>query len=588
MGIVDEDVVRVRESTDIVKLITEHTQLKKVGRRWQGLCPFHNEKTPSFSVNAEEGLYYCFGCQKSGDAITFVQEMEHADFAGSVESLARRAGIQLRYTSASEGESRKRRTRLIDAVGKAVEWYHQRLLEAPDAAKARGYLRSRGFDGEMVRRYKIGWAPDEWDALVSSLDLSESVAKDAGLGFKNRAGRMQDSFRDRLLFPIYDHNDSPVGFGGRILPGGEGPKYKNSYESPIYAKSKLLYGLNWAKEDIVRADEAIVCEGYTDVIGFAHAGLDRAVATCGTALTDEHVALLRRFSRRLVLAFDADAAGQAAAERFYEWEKQHELEVAVAALPIGVDPGELAQSDPEALRKAIDEALPFLGFRVARVLTGSDLSTPERRARVAEAAVAVVREHPSPLVRDQYVMDIADRCRVDPDRLRVLLAGQSRPAPERAEGESAQGSRPVTIEENIETLAVRLAIHAPDELPDFVIPELFAAPRERALFELVSAHGTLAEAIDAVPSELSEALGQLTVLDQPDDAAEAIATRLLHDAAVRELHMLEAQGRETGDLELAKTMAELQRGIEQVRSGNWQVDDALLLLDWLQSKDEHE
>ena len=579
MGIVDEDVVRVRESTDIVKLITEHTQLKKVGRRWQGLCPFHNEKTPSFSVNAEEGLYYCFGCQKSGDSITFVQEMEHVDFAGSVESLARRAGIQLRYTSAVEGESRKKRARLIDAVGQAVEWYHRRLLEAPDAAKARGYLRSRGFDGETVRRYKLGWAPDEWDSLVTALDLSEAVAKDAGLGFMNRAGRMQDSFRERLLFPIYDHNDSPVGFGGRILPGAEGPKYKNSYDSPIYAKSKLLYGLNWAKEEIVRCDEAIICEGYTDVIGFARSGLGRAVATCGTALTDEHVALLRRFSQRLVLAFDADAAGQAAAERFYEWEKQHELEVAVAALPVGVDPGELAQSDPEALCQAVEQALPFLGFRVARVLDGSDLTTPERRARAAEAAVAVVREHPSDLVRDQYVMEIADRCRLEPDRLRMLLAGSARSKPIVVEGESERA--PVIVEENIETLAVRLAIHDPESLPDFVGPDLFASRREQALFKLVASHDTLGGAIDEASPELAEALGQLAVLDEPDDTPEAIASRLVHDAAVRRLRQLEAEGRETGDLEIAKRMAELQRGIESLRASNWQVEDAVQLLDWL-------
>lgn len=579
MGIVDEDVVRVRESTDIVKLITEHTQLKKVGRRWQGLCPFHSEKTPSFSVNAEEGLYYCFGCQKSGDAITFVQEMEHTDFAGSVESLARRAGIQLRYTSASEGESRKKRTRLIDAVGQAVEWYHQRLLEAPDAARARGYLRSRGYDGETVRRYKLGWAPDEWDSLVTALKLKENLAGDAGLGFVNRGGRLQDSFRARLLFPIYDHNDSPVGFGGRILPGDEGPKYKNSYESPIYAKSKLLYGLNWAKEEIVRADEAVICEGYTDVIGFARAGVGRAVATCGTALTDEHVALLGRFSRRLVLAFDADAAGQAAAERFYDWEKQHELEVAVAALPGGADPGELAESDPEALRRAVDDALPFLGFRVGRVLDGSDLSTPERRARAAEEAIAVVREHPSSLVRDQYVMEIADRCRLEPDRLRMLLANQARPKPRAVEAEGDRG--PVTVEENIETLAVRLAIHAPESLPPFVDSHLFESGRETALFELVTTHDTVGAAMEDAPPELAEALGQLAVLDQPDDEPAAIVARLVHDAAVRRLHQLEAEGRETGDLEIAKRMAELQRGIESLRASNWNGEEAEQLLDWL-------
>ena len=204
---------------------------------------------------------------------------------------------------------------------RAVAWYHERLLAAPDAGPARDYLRSRGYTGDTVRRFRLGWAPDDWDALAKALDLPPAVLSDAGLGFVNRRDRQQDAFRARVLFPICDPSGRPVALGGRILPGRTGhdgrsePKYKNSQESPIYQKRRTLYALNWAKDDIIASEEVVVCEGYTDVIGFFTAGMPRAVATCGTALAEDHFKLLRNFAKRIVLAYDADAAGQAAVAR---------------------------------------------------------------------------------------------------------------------------------------------------------------------------------------------------------------------------------------------------------------------------------
>ena len=203
----------MRAATDIVALIGEHAALKRVGRRWTGLCPFHTEKSPSFSVNAEEGFYYCFGCQASGDAITFVRATEHLDFVDAVRLLADRAGVAL-HEDAEAGKDRKRRTDLLDALERAVVWYHERLLRAPDAGLARDYLRSRGYDGEVVRQFRLGWAPDEWDALSRALKLPERVLTDSGLGFINRRGRAQDAFRGRVLFPICDPSGRPVALGG--------------------------------------------------------------------------------------------------------------------------------------------------------------------------------------------------------------------------------------------------------------------------------------------------------------------------------------------------------------------------------------
>jgi DNA primase len=443
MGIHDEDVAAVRAASDIVQIVSEYTPLRRVGRQWTGLCPFHSEKTPSFSVNANENVFYCFGCQAKGDVIDFVMEKEQVDFPAAVERLAARTNITLRYTDRDEGEGRKRRARLVDVVTRAAAWYHERLVSGPDAGGARRYLRERGFDGEVVRDFQIGWAPDAWDALTRALRLDRETAEATGLARLNSRGRLNDHFRARIMFPIHDDRGDPISFGGRILPGGEGPgnqgKYKNTTETPLYNKSKVLYGLDRAKTSIVTAGTAVICEGYTDVIGFHRSGVPLAVATCGTALTDEHVRLLTRFSaQRLVLAFDADSAGQAAADRFYRWEREHDLEVAVADLPPGQDPADVAATDPARLAAAVEGASPFLRFRLDRAFTAADLTTNEGRARAAERALEIVAEHPTELVRDQYLMDVASRCRVEPDRLRVMLEEvRRRPA----RGDAAAGGR---------------------------------------------------------------------------------------------------------------------------------------------------
>ncbi|MDP8976405.1 MAG: DNA primase [Actinomycetota bacterium] len=562
MGIVEEDIARVRAATDLVEVAGEHIQTRRVGRRWVGLCPFHAEKTASFSINAEEGLYYCFGCQAKGDAITFVREVEHLDFAEAVERLASRAGIQLRYDDAKEGHDHKRRSRLVEAMEAAVEWYHQCLLTSPGAAPARGYLRSRGYDGDVVRRFKLGWAPDDWDALSRALRLPTDVLSEAGLGFVNRRGRHQDAFRARVMFPIFDASGAPVAFGARILPGHDGPKYKNSQETAIYAKRRTLYALNWAKSEVVTTGEVVVCEGYTDVIGCFEAGIPRAVATCGTALADEHFRTLKNFARRIVLAYDADAAGQAAAERFYEWEQQYEVDVAVAPLAPGTDPGDLARSDPGALREAVEEAKPLLAFRLERVLAGADLSTPEGRARGAQAAMSVVSEHPDELVRDQYLMQVAGRCRVEPDRLRAALGAASRhdrPWQRLVEPrKQPQGGGP-------ELEALRLAVHKGDEVVHRLHEVLFADDLHLAAFRAVESSVTLREAIDSADPGAAELLQRLAVEEAHADTDDVL-NLLVHRAVERALHQLEAEARASEERfpELSRTVGWLKLTLERL------------------------
>ncbi len=581
MALEESEIAQVRSATDLVALIGEHVALRKVGRRWSGLCPFHTEKTPSFSVNAEEGWYHCFGCQKSGDAITFVRETQHLDFLDAVRLLADRAGIEL-HEDAQQGARRRERQVLLEAMERAVTWYHERLLHAPDARAARDYLRSRGITGEMARRFSLGWAPDDWDALSRGLDLSAKVLEGTGLGFVNSAQRRQDFLRARVVFPIFDPGGRPIAVGGRILPGASPradgrveAKYKNSPETPIYSKRRTLYGLNWAKEDVIASGEIVVCEGYTDVIAFFAAGLPRAVATCGTALGEEHFRAMRNFAKRVVLAYDADAAGQSAAASVYQWERQHEVDVFVARLPGGLDPAELAQRDPEALRLAVSGAVPFLAFRLERALEGANLATAEGRARAAEAALAVLAEHPSELVRDQYVMEVADRLRLEPTVLRTrLAAGQfGAPAPRAPAREGRARALSTTPRPGVE--ALRLRLNRPREVEGRLHEALFVDEDQRAVFAALVASGSLTEAVaslgargeDGAAALLSEIAVTEPELDAELDVG-AVVAQLLRSAAPRELREVERQLRagEIGPDEALATVRDVKERLEALGS----------------------
>jgi len=530
MAIVEDDIERVRSSLVLSDVIQEYVALRRVGRNQVGLCPFHAEKSGSFNVRDETGRYRCFGCGAAGDVFKFVQEIEHIDFVTAVEKLAVKAGIQLSYTTGGESKDRQRRNSLIEAMRLAVDWYHARLLDAPEARGARDYLRKRGLAGEVARNFKLGWAPDDWDALCRDLKLPTDVLRDTGLAFTNKAGRMQDSFRARVMFPIFTENGDPVAFGGRILPGSTDPaKYKNSSETTIYAKSKTLYGLHWAKNDIVASDQVVVCEGYTDVIGFHRAGLRRAVATCGTALTEEHVRLLKRYASQVVLAFDADAAGQGAAQRFYEWEERYQLRVSVAKFPDGKDPGDLSVSDPEALRHAVDRALPFLGFRLQRVLDSRTLRSPEDRARMAQDAMAIVNEHPNVDVRKLYAGQVATHVGLPVNDL-VAVAQRGGKAP----AFRVAPARQVGAAENAEFVAIAMLLQRWDEIAEWLTDELFAHEvSRRAFIAVAESGGNIEAALALADPEARELLERAAVTDV--DAEPVMEARNLIAAATRRL-----------------------------------------------------
>jgi DNA primase len=566
VGILDEDVARVREATDIVGLIGEHVALKRAGARFTGLCPFHGEKTPSFSVNPQLGLYYCFGCQERGDAITFVRKVDGLDFAEAVERLAARAGITLRYDSTGATQDRRRKERLTEAVQEAIGFYHRLLLEDPAGGRARGYLRSRGFDGDAARRFELGWSPDAFDALARHLyakKFSRDDIVDAGLAFVNRAQKAQDCFRARLMFPIYDRAGNAVGFGGRTLTD-DGPKYKNTADSALYHKSRLLYGLNWAKAEIGARDEVVICEGYTDVMGFTLAGVPNSVATCGTALADEHVQILKSFTRHVVLAYDADAAGRNAAEKWYQWEQRFDIEVKVAALPPGKDPGDLWREDPSALVKAVESAARFAQFKLDRVFAGADLTTPEGRTRAVELAAPVLRELPSELLREQYVQQVSGRTGFDHQTIKRVIARRGASS-RRSEPDEppARLRAPVTVDRREED-ALRWAIHHPELVVDWIDASLFADPIAREAFTSLWTAEDVPEAIDRAEGAARALLERLAVEEPTDDEPETVRARLVVNivgpAAVRLRARLLADGDERA-IEIGTLLDRMHNGV---------------------------
>ena len=591
MGILDDDVARVREATNMVAIVSEHLALKRVGRRYQGLCPFHAEKTPSFSVNPELGLYHCFGCGVGGDAIRFVREIEHLDFATAVERLAAKAGITLRYDDAAVTKDRQRRDRLVEAITAAVAFYHRLLLEDASAGIARRYLRSRGLDGDVARQFSLGWAPDRYDALSLHLQQQRFARQDlldAGLAFVNRVNKLQDFFRARVMFPIFDVRGDAVAFGGRALEGG--PKYKNSPESPIYSKSRVLYGLNWAKPDIVAKSEGVICEGYTDVIAFFRAGVPRAVATCGTALTEDHVRVLRNFAPNLVLGYDADDAGQNAALKIYQWEDSYEIRLSVADLPKGLDPADVGQENPEQLAAAVQNARPFLQFRLDRLLRTADLASVEGRAAAAKAAVALVAEHPSDLVRDQYLMQLAERVGIDVDRLRKAAVERTRPngPPRREQAEAAERRRPQARDRS-EVEALRVAVHEPGLVAALLDEVLFVDPVVREAYGVLASSATFHEALERAGGDVHDLLQRLAVEDLPwgDDPttyATSVLVQLVEAAGTRRL----ADMVRSGDDRASELKAVLETLVSNRSAGTWTVaaDAAEQLLPWVAGSGE--
>lgn len=450
----DADIARVREATDLVAVVQDVAPLKPKGRDLWCCCPFHQEKTPSMKVDPSTQLWHCFGCGEGGDVFGFVMKSEDLSFPEAVRLLADRAHIDIvEEEGRGPHTTQNQKLRLKEVCRETAEFYHGQLMRnpAPEAADARNYLAGRGFKTPVAKRWMLGFAPGR-GALVRHLTSKGFSGEEmtlANVALPGRDGRLRDRFFNRIMFPIFDASGDCIAFGGRVVGKGE-PKYLNSQETPLFHKSKVLYGLDKAKASMAASGVAIVVEGYTDVIALHEAGIKNAVATLGTALTMRHIRLLSRHAQhRIVYLFDGDAAGQRAADRalgFIDESMTPEagrskVELAAVTLPDDLDPAEfVAARGADALRALIERAQPLLKYGIDRRLAASDLTTAEGRTRALTEALAVLAPIKDSLLAKDYAVQIAGRCRArEEDALAALAALE---APARRDEGPADGGAP--------------------------------------------------------------------------------------------------------------------------------------------------
>jgi DNA primase len=416
---------RVKQQADIVRVVGEYVLLKKNGQNFTGLCPFHSEKTPSFAVHPVKQIYHCFGCGVGGDVFKFVMEMDKCDFMEAVQAVADKCGIAIprsRDRSPEERREQQQRTALIDLHREAAAFFVRQLESSQEGKAARAYLVDRGLDSEAIGRFGLGYAPSGGDALLRHLKTKypDRFVELAGLASRDANGRPYDRFRRRIIFPISNESGKVVAFGGRAL-GDDLPKYLNSPETPIYVKSTVLYHLDRAKEAIRSADAAILVEGYMDTIAVARAGIGNVVASCGTSLTEMQVKLVSRFTRRVIVNYDPDTAGQAATERSLSILLEHNCDVRVLALPGGKDPDTFIGTEGAAgYRKLLENAPPYLDYLIGRARQ-LGVATAEQKLRAMNFLMPFVQRIPNALLRSEWASRIAQQLRVDEPVLREAL-----------------------------------------------------------------------------------------------------------------------------------------------------------------------
>ncbi len=597
----DEDIDLVRERSPIADVIGEHLQLRSAGGgSLKGLCPFHEEKTPSFNVTPARGLYFCFSCQQGGDVISFVQKIDNLSFADAVERLAARAGIQLRYEQGGQvpGREQGERRRLLDAHRAAADFFSERL-RGPDAAHARAFLAERGFQPADAERFGVGYAPAEWEALTRHLlgrGFTQRELLLGGLASEGRRGPV-DRFRGRLIWPIRDVTGDVVGFGARTLAaGGDGPKYLNTPETPLFKKSSVLYGADLARRAIAQRRQAVIVEGYTDVMACHLAGVPTAVATCGTSFGGGHIKIIRRllmdaseFRGEVIFTFDGDAAGQRAALRAFDSEQKFVTQTFVAEQPDGLDPCDLRiKQGDAAVRDLIARRVPLFEFAVRSALSQHNLDETEGQLAALDAAARIVARIKDRALRDRYAVNL-DRWigLMDEDFVLARVrehAGDTRPradaqgrgrgpgpaqaaaqSPGRAQpagqapggaGDAAArfadpaGRDPGSPAGSVERQALKLAVQRPalcGPVFDALGADAFTVPAHAATFELIAACGgtTGARGGQAWAGRLRDAA--------PTEAARAFITAL----AVEEIEVPGAD-REPDARFAGKVLAEVE------------------------------
>jgi len=446
---------RVRDAVDMVDLVSSRTELKRAGaNRLTGLCPFHEERTPSFGINPDEKVYYCFGCQASGDAFTFVMETEGVDFKGALELLADRykVALELEDEDPQAAEKRQRRERLLELLERTAAFYVRQLWESREAERARAYLEQRGLHEQTLREFRVGYAPSAWDTVLNATRRTGFANKelyDAGLAQRSqKSGRIYDRFRSQIIFPLADPRGRVRGFAGRTM-GDEGdrrPKYVNSPESDLFHKRSQLFAADLARSPAAKAGSVVVAEGYTDVIALHQAGLRNSVGIMGTALTEEQVGELARLAPVVQLALDADSAGQEAMLRAARLAAGRKLELRVVALPVGEDPADLVQrAGAEDIERRVAASVPFVRFRVLQALDSGDLTDAEGKDHVLGVLRGLFATLGPSVMREELLRIVADRMDLSQELLSSLLAQRG---PAAAAPSSPPGAEPTPAQQS--------------------------------------------------------------------------------------------------------------------------------------------
>src|SRR4051794_27884446 len=561
---------RVKDASDIVEIVSAYTDLQQRGKDYWGNCPFHDERTPSFKVNPRDKLYYCFGCEASGDVFRFVEEKEGLTFPEAVESLAEGYGVELERESEDPQaeERRRRKARLWELLERTAKFYERYLWESPKAERARKYLAERGLGEEVLRRFSVGMAPSPWDQVLTGSQragVKGGGLRAGGLAQRGRQGGHYDRFRNRLTFPIRDQRGRVLGFGARALSPDAQPKYLNSPEGELYRKSHTLYGIDRARGPIAKARRAIVVEGYTDVLALHQAGVEEAVAIMGTAITPEQVAMLAGLTDLVVLALDADRAGADAMIRAQRVAGGRGLELRVAAMPEGEDPADmLKDGSVDRFMKLVDEAIDLPSFRVDVALGRGDLGSLTGRERVLEEVGPVLKTMGETTLRFQeLVRKVADRLDTDASLVlaRVRAAPEASTAPS-SEGNGAKPPKPVAVSltprETRERALLAMCISQPKEGQGFIdrLTEDHLSTSGQPALEWLRGH--LADPMAGLPREdtaLTSLITELVMRAESEPASEG-AMQLNFD--LLEQQRLEdgiAAAQKAGDYEVSTRLA---------------------------------
>ena len=534
--IATESLERVKQTVDIVEVISAHTDLRRQGARWVGLCPFHEEHTPSFSVDAQEKLYHCFGCGVGGDAIKFIEEKEGLPFAEAVELLADRYGVELeREKEDPRAEARRQhRRRLEELLNRTAIFYSTYLWEAEEAAKAREYLLGRGLSEEVLRGFGVGYAPSAWDTVIlrgQRAGFKVDELRSVGLAQRGRSGGEYDRFRSRIMFPIRDRRGRTLGFGGRAMRSDQGAKYVNTAETDFFHKSRMLYGIDRAKAAIAKGGRAVVAEGYTDVLALHQAGIEEAVGIMGTAMTEDQVAALSGMVDEVVLALDADAAGQEAMLRAQRVAAGRKMRIRVAAMPQGEDPAEMLAQEggAERFRALVEKAMELPAFQVGLVLARTDTGSPIERDRALSEVAPILGAMGETASRDDLVRQVAERLDLEPamvmGRLVAARPPTGGPEPQVAGPRPASAPRrraELTSRERRERALLAMCVALPKEGAEYLgrLSEQHLSPRgARAAAWLREHPGDPASDLPHEDEELAGLIAELVILAHDEPAS---------------------------------------------------------------------